>query len=85
MKKVLMGVAAGAAVVVVYTKAKRHAGGMGEIMSDKMHRCMEELPENAPPRVMFDNLSTTRTNTDKILALLEERPVTDVREALLTS
>ena len=29
------------------------------------------LPENAPPRWMFRNISTIRENTDRILELLE--------------
>jgi hypothetical protein len=32
---------------------------------------MEEMPEDFPPRVMYDNVETTRANTERILEILE--------------
>ena len=37
---------------------------------EKMRKGMEEMPEDFPPRVMFDNVEATRANTDEILSLL---------------
>ena len=33
---------------------------------------MEEMPEDFPPRIMFDNIEATKANTDEILTLLKE-------------
>jgi hypothetical protein len=46
---------------------------------------MEEMPEDFPPRIMFDNLEATKANTDRILTLLEseDRQVDDL-EAMAT-
>lgn len=38
---------------------------------DKMRKGMEEMPEDFPPRVMFDNVETARANTERILEILE--------------
>ena len=39
-------------------------------------RLIERMPENAPPKWMFRNISAIRENTERILQLLEEaRPV----------
>jgi len=35
---------------------------------------MEEMPEDFPPRVMFDNVEATRSNTERILEVLGEKP-----------
>ncbi len=34
---------------------------------------MAEMPEDFPPRVMFDNVAATREQTTRILEILEER------------
>ena len=65
MKRLLLiGVAAlGAAVCV------RHvARGCGGLDVEKM---IERMPENAPPKWMFRNISAIRKNTERILELLE--------------
>jgi hypothetical protein len=64
---------------VIATGAKRCARkGQGETsttMWDKMQQRMETMPENFPPRVLFDNVAATKANTDQILELLRaERP-----------
>ena len=43
---------------------------------DKMRKGIEEMPEDFPPRVMFDNVEAMKTNTDEILRLLTERTLT---------
>ncbi len=40
-------------------------------MWDKMRQGMEEMPEDFPPRVMYDNVETARVNTERILGILE--------------
>ena len=48
-----------------------HGGGSGVGYACPMFCVvMEEMPEDFPPRVMFDNVAATRANTDQILALL---------------
>jgi hypothetical protein len=39
---------------------------------DKMRKGMEEMPDDFPPRVMFDNVEAMRANTDEILRILTE-------------
>ena len=41
-----------------------------------MSRLMDEMPGDFPPRVMFNNLAATRENSERILAILEERQAT---------
>jgi hypothetical protein len=37
-------------------------------------RMIERMPENAPPKWMFRNISEIRENTERILQLLEHEP-----------
>lgn len=39
---------------------------------DKMRQGMEEMPEDFPPRIMFENIEATKANTDEILTMLRE-------------
>lgn len=41
-------------------------------MCRRMEQMMEKLPEDAPPRRMFMNMSAIREQNERILALLEE-------------
>jgi hypothetical protein len=64
---VLVGAAAlGAALVV-----RRAVHGCGGFDFEKM---IERMPENAPPKWMFRNISAIRESTDRILELLESEP-----------
>jgi hypothetical protein len=65
MKKVLIGsgLAIGGAVL-----AKRYARSCGGFDFEKM---IERMPDDAPPKWMFRNISAIRENTDRILGLLE--------------
>ena len=65
MKKLLIvgGVALGAAFL-----AKRCASSCGGL---DFERLIEGMPENAPPKWMFRNISAIRENTERILRLLE--------------
>lgn len=51
-------------------EAKR--GQKRQKMFEKMRAGMESMPEDFPPRVMFDNVAVTRENTERILDLLEQ-------------
>jgi hypothetical protein len=65
MKKLLIVVAAvsGAAFL-----AKRFASSSG---GPDFGRMVERMPENAPPKWIFRNVTAIRENTDRILELLE--------------
>ena len=65
MKKLLIvgGAVAGAAFV-----ARRFASSSGGV---DFERLVERMPENAPPKWIFRNISAIRDNTDRILQLLE--------------
>jgi hypothetical protein len=45
---------------------KRHA------MSQTMHACMNAMPDDFPPVMMFKNIQATRENSERILELLEK-------------
>jgi len=65
MKKlVFVGTAvAGAAFLAAH--ARRAASGID------FGRMVERMPENAPPKWMFRNISAIRENTERILQMLE--------------
>ena len=65
MKKLLIvgGALTGAAFV-----AKRFASSSGGV---DFERLVERMPENAPPKWIFRNISAIRENTDRILQLLD--------------
>ena len=65
MRRLLL---AGAAVVGAGVCARRWARGHGGFDFEKM---IERMPENAPPKWMFRNVSAIRDNTERILQLLE--------------
>src|SRR5215217_8003198 len=58
----------GAAVTGAALVAKRLASRSGGL---DFGRLFERMPENAPPKLMFRNISAIRENTDRILQLLE--------------
>jgi len=70
-KKVVLGAAAGCAAVAAVIAAKNRPAIPKPTMWDKMREGMEEMPEDFPPRVMFDNVEAARNNTEKILERLE--------------
>jgi hypothetical protein len=66
MRKLLIvgAIAAGAALV-----AKRmRAGGAGP----NFERMIERMPEDAPPKWIYRNVTAIRENTERILQLLEQ-------------
>ncbi|NNE72983.1 MAG: hypothetical protein HKN26_04915 [Acidimicrobiales bacterium] len=70
-KKVMIGAAAGCAAAVAIVAIKKRPDGPPPAMWNRMRRHMEEMPEDFPPRVMFDNVEATRANSERILELLE--------------
>ncbi len=76
-KKLIIGVGVGCAAVAAIAAAKNKSAGPGPSMWDKMRERMEEMPDDFPPRVMFDNIEATRANSEKILELLEDQQGSD--------
>lgn len=66
------------ASIVAAARKKKEGGepAAHPTMWDKMRQGMEEMPEDFPPRIMYDNVETTRTNTERILEILEEKGTT---------
>ena len=75
MKRLLL---VGAAVAGAGVCASRCARGHGGFDFEKM---IERMPENAPRKWMFRNITAIRANTERILELLdtERTPATDER------
>jgi hypothetical protein len=76
MKKLLIAVGATAGAALLAKRAKAHCAGMD------FGGMIERMPENAPPKWMFRNISAIRANTERILELLaaEPTPATETRE-----
>ena len=72
-KKLILAAAAGCAFLVLRSRTET---GEQPTKWEKMSRLMDEMPEDFPPRVMFNNLAATRENSEQILAILEERQAT---------
>ena len=60
---VLIGAAVSGALLI--RRAVRGCGGMD------FEKMVERMPEDAPPKWMFRNISTIRENTERIRELLE--------------
>ena len=63
----------GAAVTGAALVAKRLASRSSGL---DFGRLFERMPENAPPKLMFRNISAIRENTERILQLLENERTT---------
>ena len=80
-KLAVLLIVAGAVCAAVMRK-KHRSGASRPSMWDKMRQHMEEMPEDFPPRVMFDNVAATKETTERILEILEEGgPVAGQEEA----
>jgi hypothetical protein len=60
----------GAALVGVALIVKRLAPRMGDVDFGK---AIAAMPDNAPPKWVFNNVTAIRANTERILELLEGR------------
>ena len=65
MSKALIGVAVVIGAVVL---AKRHALSRDGF---DFERLIERMPDNAPPKWAFQNITAIRENTDRILEILD--------------
>ncbi len=72
MKKIL------AVAAVLGVLARRFGPKMGTIDWEKR---FEAMPDNAPPKWMFRNITAIRQNTDRILELLESGQPEPARQA----
>jgi hypothetical protein len=75
MKKMLV---AAAVLVGVGVVVRRFGPKMGSIDWEKR---FEAMPDNAPPKWMFRNITAIRENTDRILELLESGRAEPARHA----
>ena len=69
MKKLLI---VGGALAGVAVLAKRRVASSGGV---DFGRLIERMPEDAPPKWMFRNMTAIRENTDRILELLEREHI----------
>ena len=65
MKKALIVGGAAVGVGLFATRCASKCGGVN------VERMIERMPDSAPPKWMFHNISAIRANTDRILALLD--------------
>ncbi|MCH8899110.1 MAG: hypothetical protein IH942_01295 [Acidobacteria bacterium] len=82
MKKLAVLVLACGVALAVMVVWKRQSAGPRRTMGEKMQERMEAMPEDFPPRVMFDNVATTKENALRILELLEKGGSAAGQEAL---
>ncbi len=75
MKKILV---IAAVLAVLGVLARRFGPKMPAI---DWERRLEAMPDNAPPKWMFRNITAIRQNTDKILQLLESGRSEPARQA----
>ncbi len=72
MKKLAVLVLVCGVACAVMRARKRQSTGPRATMWEKMQERMEGMPEDFPPRVMFDNVAATKENTLRILEILEK-------------
>lgn len=65
MRRLVLVGAAGVGAGVCAARAARGRGGFN------VETMIERMPENAPPKWMFRNITAIRENTERILELLE--------------
>ncbi len=71
---------AGAVVIGAVVLAKRHAMSRDGFDIEKF---VERMPDNAPPKWAFNNISAIRENTDRILEILDNQHKADAGEATM--
>ncbi len=74
MKKLVIAIGAAAGGVLLARRVKEHCAGID------FGRMIERMPENAPPKWMFRNVSAIRANTERILELLTAEPAPPTNE-----
>jgi hypothetical protein len=79
----VIGLVAGAVLAVVILAKKNQSSESSQerearqaekrrSISQKMQACMEAMPDDFPPVMMFKNVEATRENSERILELLEK-------------
>ena len=82
-KKLIIGTAVGIAALAAIAAAKKDSAvsAAKPTMWDKMREGFEQMPEDFPPRIMFDNIAVIRANSERIVELLAKgRMPHDARE-----
>ena len=64
---------AGVAIAGVAIAAKRFAPRLPEV---DIGKAIASMPDSAPPKWVFNNVTAIRVNTERILEILEGRPAT---------
>jgi hypothetical protein len=72
----------GGAVIGAALLARRCASSCGGFDFETL---IERMPDNAPPKWMFRNISAIRENTDRILQLLESERTSAAGEPARTA
>ena len=75
--KLLIGIAIVAGAVVL---AKRRALSREGFDIESF---LERMPDNAPPKWAYKNITAIRENTDRILELLDSQPKADTSDAAM--
>jgi len=73
---IVAGIGLVVALLAAMARKQQRDGDRGAerpTMWDKMRQGMEEMPEDFPPRIMYDNVETTRANTERILEILQDK------------
>ena len=68
MKKVLIAAAVLVGLGVLLQRVASKVGGID------WEQKFESMPDNAPPKWMFKNITAIRENTERIIELLERTP-----------
>ncbi len=72
----------GGTVIGAMLVARQCASRCGAFDFEQM---IERMPDNAPPKWMFNNISAIRENTDRILELLERERLRAAAEPARTA
>ncbi len=90
-KKIIIGAVAGAAAIAAISAARNKPAETAPKPSiwEKIVVGMEDMPKDFPLRVMLDSIEAIRVNSDRTVALLEQRqaaaPVANDGELIRTS
>ena len=79
MKRSVMVGAAALGVAVCAHRAARGCGGFD------FEQMIERMPDNAPPKWMFRNISAIRANSERILELLDTERAVGTGECVRTA
>jgi hypothetical protein len=83
VRKFLIGFILGGAAAIALTTAARNRGEpqASPGVWERMKSAMQDMPEDFPPRVMYDNVENTKANTEEILDLLRVHAAEEATDA----